>query len=169
MPSSITTLKHLLPLHREAQLFINQKLREYWEPSRKGTTRGEKIGFSRDKYRAVLLTVRNNILGHSQDLKELAKELGVPYGTLRNWQSEGEFKALVRQHQEEFMGFALRTRDHSVKATKARRSDTFPDTYRLLLRAMEIMKDSKEAARRRMEVIELLSAATEALEKETKR
>lgn len=76
--------------------FIEQKARAYAEPSRKGASRGQRIGFSKKKYLATLymLTADKQIT--------LAMELGISYGLLRKWNTEGPFSAMVGKHCREF-------------------------------------------------------------------
>ena len=64
----------------------------YVEPSRQGTPKGDPIGFGKQKYLASLLK-----LTASKD-KEIAKNVGVSFGVMRNWSSEEEFKKLVETH-----------------------------------------------------------------------
>jgi hypothetical protein len=71
------------------------KYEEYEEPQRKGTARGEPIGFSLDKFASALYSLTN----HKQ--KELAKSLGVSYGLLRKWHTEDAFiKIMMELHRE---------------------------------------------------------------------
>lgn len=76
--------------------FIEQKARAYAEPSRKGASRGHRIGFSKKKYLATLsmLTADKQIT--------MAMELGISYGLLRKWNTEGPFRAMVGKHCREF-------------------------------------------------------------------
>lgn len=80
--------------------FIRERERNFVEPQRKGVAKGEPIGFSRDKYAASLYRA----VGYS--LKEIAKFLGISYGTLRNWSMEEEFKDMVETNQKEFIAGA---------------------------------------------------------------
>ena len=83
--------------------FIDEKLANYVEPSRKGTPKGEPVGFSKAKYRASLEALREKVLPETNDLSTEAKRLRVPYGVLRKWRSEPQFKELVAQHEKEFV------------------------------------------------------------------
>ncbi len=65
--------------------FITQKLREYVEPERAGTPKGEPIGLSKRKFHAALLSLT------SVGLHQVAKEVGVSYGVLRIWRTEEIF------------------------------------------------------------------------------
>ena len=73
---------------------------DYVAPIRKGTPRGEPVGFSQKKYRATLLALKGD-----KELKWNAKMLEVSYGLLRKWRSEAEFKSLVNQHVMQFSSF----------------------------------------------------------------
>jgi hypothetical protein len=66
------------------------------EPSRRGASRGEPLGFSKKKYIATLyfLTAEKQI--------SIAMEQGLSYGLLRKWKTEEPFKTLVRKHCQEF-------------------------------------------------------------------
>jgi len=86
--------------------FINSKLKEYVEPTRTGTPKGEAVGFSLTKYQATLFTLRESLLD-KEDLKEQARKLGISYGLLRKWRSEQSFKDLVSQHAKEFVTYLL--------------------------------------------------------------
>ncbi|MDY6862953.1 MAG: hypothetical protein SVR08_11885 [Spirochaetota bacterium] len=81
--------------------FIAEKIRSYVEPQRKGTPKGEPIGFSKKKYMASLLMMT----GFNQ--KIIASDLGVSYGLLRNWNTEKPFKKLVEKHNKEFNEFLM--------------------------------------------------------------
>jgi hypothetical protein len=83
--------------------FIDEKLSHYAEPTKKGTPKGEAVGFSKAKYRASLLAFREKVLPETDDLSTEAKRLRVPYGVLRKWRSEPQFKELVAQHEKEFI------------------------------------------------------------------
>ena len=83
--------------------FIEEKLTNYIEPSKKGTAKGEPVGFSKAKYRASLNALREKVLPRTEDLSTEAKRLRVPYGVLRKWRSEPQFKELVEQHEKEFV------------------------------------------------------------------
>ena len=76
--------------------FIEQKAKAYAEPSRRGMSKGQRIGFSKKKYLATLymLTADKQIT--------MAMELGISYGLLRKWKTEESFMAMVRKHCREF-------------------------------------------------------------------
>ena len=69
----------------------------YQEPTRSGTTRGEAVGFSKDKYHAALLSA---LTGLSQ--KSIAENLGISYGVVRKWHVEPEFKEAMSSNRGEF-------------------------------------------------------------------
>jgi len=77
--------------------FITRKMASYQEPSRKGTPKGEAIGFSQLKHTAMLLALTNT------DLRQVAKNLVISYGLLRKWRTEADFKKLMSSHAEEFV------------------------------------------------------------------
>jgi len=81
--------------------FMNDKIANYAEPTRKGTPRGEDVGYSRTKYVANLLGI-TNLKG-----KQIARLTGIPYGTLRNWGLEPSFRGLERDLCLEFATYLL--------------------------------------------------------------
>jgi hypothetical protein len=76
--------------------FLREKEKNYREPTRRGTPRGEAIGLSSKKYRATLLSLT------SMDLISISKELGVSYGLLRKWRTEPGFKKHIEELIQEF-------------------------------------------------------------------
>ena len=82
--------------------FLESRLRQYVEPSREGTPKGQPVGFSRSKYHATLLGLT------SLDLHRQAREAGVAYGVLRKWRTETAFKKAVTQHALAFVTGPLR-------------------------------------------------------------
>lgn len=84
--------------------YIARKELDYCEPQRKGTPRGEKIGFPAKKYQASLLVALTNF-----KLKKLADDLnkryGLSYGLLKKWRTEAEFRKACEDHAEEFANF----------------------------------------------------------------
>jgi hypothetical protein len=101
--------------------FIEDKLANYVEPTKKGTPKGEPVGFSRTKYKATLYTLRQRVLSDGEGLEAQASKLNVSYGLLRKWRSEERFVDLVSQHEKEFSDYVLRaTRESGVlKGTNA--------------------------------------------------
>src|SRR6516165_1832893 len=77
--------------------FIRARMDAYQEPTRSGTTRGEAVGFSKDKYHAALLSA---LTGLSQ--KSIAENLGISYGVVRKWHVEPEFKEAMSSNRGEF-------------------------------------------------------------------
>jgi hypothetical protein len=82
-------------------------LEEYVEPTKKGTPKGEEVGFSRIKYSATLLALRESVLDDGPDLKGQATELGISYGVLRKWRAEERFKEMVAKHEKEFVTYLV--------------------------------------------------------------
>lgn len=76
--------------------FFDEKISEYQVPTREGTPRGEKIGYSSEKFRATLYLLKN------EKLKKISEDLGTSYGVLRGWTIETEFKNYVEKHCQEF-------------------------------------------------------------------
>ncbi len=77
--------------------FIENKLREYVEPERAGTPKGEPVGLSRKKFHAVLLNLT------SIDLLKTAIHVGVSYGVIRKWRTEDVFYKRFRTLADEFI------------------------------------------------------------------
>ena len=75
--------------------WIDIKIQLYKEPQRRGVKKGNLIGLSKIKYKASLL------LAFKQNLKDIAKELGVSYGLLRKWGTEEEFNTKKAEHYRE--------------------------------------------------------------------
>lgn len=81
--------------------FIKRKLKAYDEPQREGSRRGEPIGASTKKYYAAMLVLTD------MSLEEIADEVGVSHGTVRNWKSDEEFKKLTVELAESFVGYYM--------------------------------------------------------------
>ncbi len=77
--------------------FIMEKLYSYTPPTRRGTPRGDSIGFPGDKHMAVLFSALTGVT-----LKKLAQQFKISYGALRNWSTEPEFKQQELKFQDEF-------------------------------------------------------------------
>jgi hypothetical protein len=79
--------------------FIRKKLNEHVEPQRKETPKGYSIGLSKKKYHATLLMLTG------KRLKEISKELRMSYGTIRNWNTEREFRTTISNNIHSFIDF----------------------------------------------------------------
>lgn len=86
--------------------FIKEKAKNYSEPARKGTPRGEVIGFSLQKYLANLYMLT------SLDLKLLGQRLAISYGLLRKWRAEPLFKNQIEENAREFAAIFI---DHLLE------------------------------------------------------
>lgn len=127
--------------------FIDSKLKEYVEPTRMGTPKGETVGFSLTKYQATLFSLRESLLDN-EDLKAQARKLGISYGLLRKWRSEQSFKELVAQHEKEFVNHLLAGFIYSGYAV----FDGVEKAESMLLQALQQAKQ-KESARKLMPLI----------------
>lgn len=78
--------------------FIDKKLKEYREPSREGTPKGEPIGLSKQKFRAALYVGLTNFKG-----QKIAKLVGVSHSLLRNWKMESAFKEVTVEAARNFI------------------------------------------------------------------
>jgi len=81
--------------------FVTREMEDYREPQRRGTPKGERIGFSQKKHLASLLSLTN------LDLTVVAHKVDVSYGLLKKWRSEQEFKRQVKSHRQRFVAFLL--------------------------------------------------------------
>lgn len=77
--------------------FIVEKSFNYKEPQRKGTPKGDPIGFSKKKYFVSLIMLTN----HKQ--KDIAKMAQVSFGLLRKWRTEKQFKEMILNHCADFI------------------------------------------------------------------
>ena len=93
--------------------FIQEKVRQYIEPSREGTPRGEPIGFSGVKYGATLYGLTNI------KQKEIAERLEISHGLLRKWNTEESFKAMIDKHCREFTEVFMRNMRDRIKRREA--------------------------------------------------
>jgi hypothetical protein len=76
--------------------FIKKKEMQYVIPQRKGTAKGEPIGFSKAKYEVCLRLL------YRIKLKEIASIFNISYGVLRRWAIDEDFKQAVQQARDEF-------------------------------------------------------------------
>lgn len=87
--------------------YARHRLQNYQEPQRKGRLRGEKIGFSREKYYAAVLTI---LYPNCLSIKEIANLAGVSIGVYRTWRTEDDFLQEVENESAqlgEFLGQEL--------------------------------------------------------------
>jgi len=77
--------------------FIVEKVAAYTPPTRKGTQRGETIGFPSKKYRMVLLTALTGA-----NLNNLAEEFSIHRSVLGKWCIEPGFQQLGLELREEY-------------------------------------------------------------------
>jgi hypothetical protein len=98
-------------VHGSLVSFCSQKLSNFQDPERKGTPKGDPIGFGRDKYHCALLSLTN------LSLIEISEKVGVSYGVLRKWNHEQDFKDqvnnFVREFTKELSGLMNRRQIHS--------------------------------------------------------
>jgi hypothetical protein len=92
--------------------FIKEKIRDYREPTRKGTPKGEPIGFSKKKYALALIGISNAPLKISATLSL------VDYQVLRKWNTEKDFQALKRQMALECAEFISKTVMNNIRKCK---------------------------------------------------
>lgn len=108
--------------------FIEQRIREYVEPSKEGTPKGHRVGFSKPKFHASLLSALTSLKE-----KDIARQLKLSYGLLRKWHVEPDFKQILSAHIRDFAESfwdVIRTnaRDTMI-ASLDKQSDTIPVSY----------------------------------------
>lgn len=79
------------------QQFIKEKKTNYVPPERKGTPKGDPIGFSAEKYEATLLMLTD------LKQKDIADKVGASHGLLRKWNTEELFREEVKRHHVQFV------------------------------------------------------------------
>lgn len=94
--------------------FIAEKYHAYEEPERKGTPRGEKIGFSKKKYMASLLVGLIN-LKPKEMAETVGKKFDLTHGLLRKWKTEDDFKEQSKGHIKEFAGLLFKKLEEGNK------------------------------------------------------
>ena len=77
-----------------AETWAKLMLENYIEPTRKGTPKGDTIGFPKKKYHASLLMV---LYPNSLRVKEIADLVGVSHDVLRSWRTEKQFKEAISE------------------------------------------------------------------------
>lgn len=77
----------------------DERIRDYEEPTRAGTKKGEPVGLSAKKFRAAILLA---LYPKCLTVKEIAKLSGVSNDVLRVWRTEPEFQAAVFERQGKF-------------------------------------------------------------------
>jgi len=98
--------------------FFYQKINTYTEPIRRGTPRGEPIGFSHQKYNAALFCLKK------WKLKDLANVVGVSHGLLRKWRTEDRYWDLTDKLQSEYTDLLIKHLE-----ARAQRQKELADEY----------------------------------------
>jgi hypothetical protein len=98
--------KHGLSL---LDVFAGKKIDLYEEPERRGTPRGEPIGFTKRKYIAALLC--------SKDIKQkqIAEITKVSHAMLRKWRTEDKFLEVTDNFMVEFVDHLIRHLEKRAK------------------------------------------------------
>lgn len=104
--------------------FLHNKANDYVPPTRKGTPKGEPIGFAPEKYMLALLLLT------AVRLKDAAKWIKISDDVSRKWNSEDGFKAKKQELMDEFKNIFL---DHI-----AERWDRVPLKEKDLLKRLKI-------------------------------
>jgi hypothetical protein len=78
--------------------FIDEKTARYVAPApRQRVPHGAKKGFSAPKYHATLWALT------SREQKQVAEEVGVSYGVMRQWMGEPDFQRQIEAHRQDFI------------------------------------------------------------------
>jgi hypothetical protein len=88
---------NMFMVDRMLSKWIHEKWNAYVPPTRKGTPKGELIGFSERKYYAGLMMLK----GYT--LKQASEEACVSYGLIRKWNMQPEWKKMINQHRAEYI------------------------------------------------------------------
>ena len=80
--------------------FINERLSQHKEPTRKGVPKGEPIGPPRHKVHASLLCGLTALT-----LKDISWELGISYDLLMKWNTQEDFQSLMEGHVDYFTDY----------------------------------------------------------------
>jgi predicted transcriptional regulator len=83
------------------ELFIDRELANYEEPTRRGVSKGEKVGYPLAKMKAAVYAGAS---GMTQ--KEIADRVGSSHNLIRVWNSETDFKELAENMRNKFEAFA---------------------------------------------------------------
>lgn len=70
------------------EMHVKSSLRDYREPERKGTPKGDKIGMSKRKKFAAMFCAAYPLVS----LRYIAERCGVSLGVLRVWRTQDDFK-----------------------------------------------------------------------------
>lgn len=120
------------------QKFIKEKGANYVPPERRGTPKGDPIGFSSEKYEATLFMLTD------MKQKDMADKLGISHGLLRKWNTEEPFKEEVKRHLSEFVTTYMKyLSDKALKGDKLRDSANYSPILREML-AQAITKRAME-------------------------
>lgn len=103
--------------------YLDKKVKQYVEPTREGTPRGEAIGLSATKYLATILALTN----HPQ--KTIAAELKISHGLLRKWHTEDQFKEMVDKHCREFSELLIKYLHDKINEHMNMYEDFFKKSY----------------------------------------
>lgn len=95
--------------------YVTEKEGTYIEPERKGTAKGEEIGFSFVKYQSTLYALT------SSSSKDIATHLGLSYGLLRVWRTEESYLRMIKGHVADFSFLFVNNILHTIN--KARIDD----------------------------------------------
>ena len=86
--------------------FIRKRYAAHIPPRRKGTKKGEAIGFSKSKYKATLLFLFD-VKRSDSYVKQVAKLVGESYNLVRKWRIEEAFLRQIEENENEFVIFFM--------------------------------------------------------------
>ena len=126
--------------------FINRRVQDYQEPERKGTPKGDPVGFSRAKFHGALLYRLTN-----RKQKDLASYLNVSYGLFRQWVLDEEFKygSVGHRAREAFIEdlkwyFCEKSGVKEVKPRKIKRLNIEAEPQAMSTDALRSIKEGSE-------------------------
>jgi len=84
--------------------FIEEQLKGYKEPQKRGKvlSRGETVGFSKQKFHASLMVALTE-----KSLVHISKKVDVSNGVLRRWNIEKPFKEEIKKNRNQFAEYYL--------------------------------------------------------------
>jgi hypothetical protein len=110
--------------------FIDTQTFGYVEPVRKGTAKGDPIGFSAIKHKSTFLFLTN------LKVKEIADAVGLSHALLRVWRTETLYLAAIEKHERTFARLVVK---RILEAIAEAKTSGAHDKDPSLLRGNEIM------------------------------
>lgn len=76
--------------------YIKGEIEHYKEPEKKGTPKGDPVGYSLEKYKFLLLSLT------SLPIKDITELLNLSYGSTRLWRTEDQYWRKLESHARDF-------------------------------------------------------------------